>query len=218
MKKSLSKSISENIQTYFPYFNQTLFISQQCIDSPELNLSEESSTSSSQESHNNSTEIEEKLIPLNLLDLSPIDNPAIEIEKIDEIENISNIEKNKAKTELKKFAIPERHLDNDRNRKSQIDKIKINLDAKPYVPYKFKLYPLLLPDFQPIFLNAQKKLSSLKQKKEVKGRKGDWFCDKCHNMNFSFRKYCNKCGKRKDEKKKLFEIGDDMIQLAKISL
>jgi hypothetical protein len=30
------------------------------------------------------------------------------------------------------------------------------------------------------------------------GRKGDWVCMGCKNLNFSFRKECNKCSSKKD--------------------
>ena len=30
------------------------------------------------------------------------------------------------------------------------------------------------------------------------GRKGDWVCMDCKNLNFSFRKECNKCSSKKD--------------------
>ena len=32
-----------------------------------------------------------------------------------------------------------------------------------------------------------------KTKKKLIIRKGDWKCMNCYNLNFSFRKYCNKC-------------------------
>lgn len=34
-------------------------------------------------------------------------------------------------------------------------------------------------------------LANIKKPKEI--REGDWFCPICSNINFSFRKYCNKC-------------------------
>ena len=74
-----SKNSEENYSSYFPYFNHTLFMAQaefpkeddSEIEIKETPLSDESSTSISQESVN-SLEDEEKLIPLNLLDLSPV--------------------------------------------------------------------------------------------------------------------------------------------------
>ena len=196
------KIIEDNIQTYFPYFNSTLFVNQET----ELNLSYESSTSISQENLNDSSEIEEKLIPLNLLDLPPLDIPCIATEKIDKNENEPEKEKIRVKTEIKKYSLPKTLLDNNKNEKNESDEIKINLDAEPYIPR-----------FHSLFLNRQKNLRIYKQKK-VKERKGDWLCIKCNNLNFSFRKKCNICGTNKHSEIKCFEIGDDLLELANISL
>ena len=35
--------------------------------------------------------------------------------------------------------------------------------------------------------------------KSIKERKGDWFCQLCSNLNFSFRKKCNRCNTLKEE-------------------
>ena len=37
-----------------------------------------------------------------------------------------------------------------------------------------------------------------KQKKNFEVREGDWTCYFCKNLNFSFRKKCNRCGVNKD--------------------
>ena len=219
MENPSSKLNQENIQTYFPFFNQTLFVNQET----ELNLSNESSTNISHESSNNSSEIEEKLIPLNLLDLPPLDTPYLETEKIDENKNESENEKNMIKPELKKYAIPKELFINSNNKKKnkiiEIDKIKKNLDAKPYIPIKFQLNHFLTPVYNSLFLNRQKNhLFNYKPKKEIKERKGDWLCIKCNNLNFRFRTKCNMCGTDKCSKVKLFEIGGDLLELANISV
>ena len=219
MENPSSKLNQENIQTYFPFFNQTLFVNQET----ELNLSNESSTNISQESSNNSSEIEEKLIPLNLLDLPPLDTPYLETEKIDENKNESENEKNMIKPELKKYTLSKELFINSNNKNKnkiiEIDKIKKNLDAKPYIPIKFQLNHFLTPVYNSIFLNRQKNhLFNYKPKKEIKERKGDWLCIKCNNLNFSFRKKCNMCGTDKCSEVKLFEIGGDLLELANISV
>ena len=38
-----------------------------------------------------------------------------------------------------------------------------------------------------------------KNKRHFKVRFGDWICPKCENLNFSFRKKCNRCGLSKEE-------------------
>lgn len=55
------------------------------------------------------------------------------------------------------------------------------------------------------FENHQKKFKH----KNFKGRDGDWECLKCKNLNFAFRKVCNKCGVEKNysEKQKGFAAG-----------
>ena len=76
-----SKNSKENIPAYFPYFNHSLFMEQSefskeeeiQINNTEFQTSDDSSTSISRESII-SLEDEEKLIPLNLLDLSPVKN------------------------------------------------------------------------------------------------------------------------------------------------
>ena len=34
---------------------------------------------------------------------------------------------------------------------------------------------------------------SEKPKKKLVTRPGDWICEYCHNLNFVFRKACNRC-------------------------
>lgn len=36
-------------------------------------------------------------------------------------------------------------------------------------------------------------------KRPDSGRKGDWVCLPCKNLNYSFRKECNKCNSKKDK-------------------
>ena len=51
--------------------------------------------------------------------------------------------------------------------------------------------------------NFNEKYSKKGKKKRIVEREGDWECLKCGNINFAFRKTCNKCGvKRKDAEKK----------------
>ena len=50
-------------------------------------------------------------------------------------------------------------------------------------------------------IKQPKKISEIKKKKEEKEEKerkkkeakGDWICQKCNNLNFGFRKVCNRC-------------------------
>lgn len=50
-----------------------------------------------------------------------------------------------------------------------------------------------------------------KMKKRVEERNGDWDCYKCKNLNFSFRKRCNRCNTTKEESDSYFiRRGDEM--------
>lgn len=110
MQYQNSKSCEENYSTYFPYFNHTLFIEEEnfCtendlpIKSLESQVSDVSSTNTSQTSIN-SLEDEEKLIPLNLLDLSPVKSPSNDNDKFDVTpENFLGLFKKKKKKIMKR--------------------------------------------------------------------------------------------------------------------
>lgn len=47
--------------------------------------------------------------------------------------------------------------------------------------------------------NSNKKNIYPCKTKSIKERKGDWFCQICSNLNFSFRKKCNRCNTLKEE-------------------
>lgn len=54
-------------------------------------------------------------------------------------------------------------------------------------------------------LNFRKK----KHNKDFKVRFGDWICPKCENLNFSFRKKCNRCGLSKEKTEKNNNCNDN---------
>jgi len=47
--------------------------------------------------------------------------------------------------------------------------------------------------------NSNKKSFYPNKTKSIKERKGDWICQLCSNLNFSFRKKCNRCSTLKEE-------------------
>ena len=50
-------------------------------------------------------------------------------------------------------------------------------------------------------------------------RDGDWTCFKCKNLNFAFRKICNKCKLPKEESEKnFFDVGQELMKLANLSI
>ena len=69
-----------------------------------------------------------------------------------------------------------------------------------------------------IFSKKNPKLDKIKKKKKEQKnyieRKGDWECFKCHNINFSYRKYCNICKFEKNKSDTLFE--EKKIEMHKI--
>jgi hypothetical protein len=49
----------------------------------------------------------------------------------------------------------------------------VNIDQKMYMKYN--------------------SMSNVKLQKSIERREGDWICKYCNNLNFAFRKKCNKC-------------------------
>ena len=238
-----SKNSEENYSTYFPYFNHTLFMAQEEfskeddseIEKIENPLSDESSTSISQESIN-SLEDEEKLIPLNLLDLSPVEDSLESDSNFDinpkDFFNTSGKEEKKQsekiKPELQKFILPKELFKTNKTKKSNnpVDLDEKMLKAKPFIPTKYKMQNTFLVNFPADFFNSQNnqfnkfnnyiqyELSIKRTKKKFVERKGDWRCSKCNNINFSFRNQCNKCKiSKEDSQKFLIEFNDKMVKI-----
>ena len=234
------KSNEKIFQKYFPYFNHTLFIEEaefskenECqMDCSETQMSEESSTNTSHLSIESLDE-KEKLIPLNLLDISPVKSPStVEDELVLTPKNSLEIftqeeqkENKKIKPELQKYILPKSLFDNINNKKKvtyeELDEKK--LKAKPFIPSKYKnktsLKTVIPADF---FGNQNKNISNAfdyelklkNKKKKFIERKGDWRCSKCKNINFSFRDKCNKCQMTKEESENYFvTLGKNLFKL-----
>lgn len=225
MQNQNSKSPKKNLDAYFPYFNHFLFIEEAefskendlQINNIESKMSDESSTDTTHSSIN-SLEEEEKLIPLNLLDLSPVKNLSNKDKEfditpknlLDLLEEKEQQENGKIKPELQKFILPKSLFDNAKNKKKEIsDDLNVDkLKAKPYIPSKYKLNKTFMLINPADVLNPQiKKPNNFVQfeicfktkKKKYVERKGDWKCSKCKNINFAFREKCNKCKMAKEE-------------------
>ena len=129
------KATEEIFPTYFPYFNHTLFIEEAefskendfQMDYSESQMSEESSTNTSHSSIKSLDE-KEKLIPLNLLDISPVKNHSTEdnelvLNPINLLELFTQEEKKenkKIKPELQKYILPKSLFDNTKKKEKRI--------------------------------------------------------------------------------------------------
>ena len=246
--KSIEKD--DNNQFYCEYFSSFNF---KLYDSPifiqeekaliksELNYqSTEESLSNNFIQNMNNLNIEDKFIPLNLLDLSPIKDQIPDNE-----EKPSTID---IKPELHKFILPKSLFNSGNNKKKlyeEENKSKIisdnnetnanvsndnsllqhlNLLSQPFVP-KNKIIPSILINSDDYLFNV--KIEKVKNKKEERRKKknnfvkreGDWICYKCKNLNFAFRSICNKCKlPKKESENQLFDLGKELRKLADLSI
>ena len=245
--KSIEKDDKNQLYCeYFSSFNFKLYDSpifiqeEKALIKSELNYqSTEESLSNNFIQNMNNLNIEDKFIPLNLLDLSPIKDQIPE-----------NEEKTDIKPELHKFILPKslfnsgshKNKQNEEENKSKIisdnnkvdDKDSVsddnsfikhlNLLSQPFVP-KNKIIPSFLFNSNDYLFNA--KAESIKKKREERRKKknnfvkreGDWICYKCKNLNFAFRSICNKCKlPKKESENQLFDLGKELRKLADLSI
>ena len=176
IKEIKGNSTYENCFIYFPYFNHQLYENPSNIQEEE-NLSksdadnqslEDSSTNISNET-NDSISDEEKYIPLNLLDLSPIktsytsdESKIPKPQKLFDLIDLEEKTKNESqvkeiKPDLQKYKLPKSLFETNKDKKSEKEVInynknsaftslsntKLNLLSQSYIP-KYKIVPFII--------------------------------------------------------------------------
>ena len=239
--KSIDKFDNIPSYDYFSYFNHKLFDSpilsqeEKLIRKSELNneLTEEPLSNDLFQNINNAN-IEDKFIPLNLLELSPTKDPlSTDEEKSPNKDNI--------KPELHKYILPKSLFDSSKNNKMNKDENKKDINdiknemssdennnpiikhldfySQPFVPKDKIIESLLISAKAFNENNTRKKKEKKKKRINFVKREGDWICYKCKNLNFAFRSVCNKCKLPKEESEKyLFDIGNELMKLADLSI
>ena len=154
----------------------------------------------------------------NIIDVEPAlnsfkENNKEEIEKLKLLpSNLLEIEENKNAEEISIV----KEIKNNKEQNSFLDGLNIN--SKPYFPKKRllgnkisnknenKKY-FINPNNNRYYFNYNNnKKDKIKKNKKKKfyEKEGDWLCYKCKNINFAFRKKCNKCGISLEESENLF--------------
>ena len=216
---NISESTNDPCYEYFSYFNSKLFDSAILIPEETPKTKAELNSQPQDDLYNN-INIEDKFIPLNLLDLSPIKD---DLPKLDEKLIIKDI-----KPELHKYILPKSLFNSGKSIKNKENNEEMNslikhLDflSQPFVPKNKKISQLLITDDKTLIFNDKenKKKKGKKRKNNFVKREGDWVCFKCKNLNFAFRNVCNKCNLPKQESEmKLFDIGKELMKLADLSI
>ena len=248
--KNLEKIDNDSNYEYFSFFNCKLYDSPLFIQEEKLsnkfeynNQSTEGSFSNEYNININSLNIEDKFIPLNLLDSSPTKESLPEKNESSIPQNLEKIDNKEIKPELHKYILPKSLFNSSKNSKksneknnakdlindnNKVDNIinklpgdslakHLNLLSEPFIP-KSKIF-----SFIPIINNSLKNDKNKKREKKKNNnfvkRDGDWTCFKCKNLNFAFRKICNKCKLPKEESEKnFFDVGQELMKLANLSI
>ena len=93
----------------------------------------------------------------------------------------------------------------------------INTNAKEFIPTKLRMNDQNNNNKKENQTNPKNKFSSGNKKNKQKGKKyfevreGDWRCNQCNNLNFSFRNKCNRCNLPKELSQSLEPFNPEMI-------
>ena len=217
-------SSSDELDIYFQSFNNSFFANYGHSDF---------SQSENKESYNSKLESECEFNPLPK-DLFNDDSKEQDLTD-EETSAQSSIEIDK-QSELSQFKLED----------SLFYQIPLRIEAKPYIPKIKKpdnsnskiesnyqnnivnLYDIHIIQYMKLFKSDKEINSSIlnnkisnknkiKQKRhELKHLKGDWTCFYCKNINFSFRKECNRCKKLKEESNIEYKKAEEKLKKLKI--
>jgi len=197
-----------------------------------------SSTISHEYFHKMEDEEEEKYIPLNLLDFSPRKSN-LKLDKISDIstkplfdfkdEEVKNqSDSSEIKPELLKYKLPKSLFKISTPRQIEAKINSQNFISNPDVPkfesaksiIKVNIFNKHIPipfvcntnnNNNKKRANNKNKNVKTKRKKEFIEKEGDWPCYFCKNINFFFRKKCNKCHLLKEESEKKYKEKVDIL-------
>ena len=100
------------------------------------------------------------------------------------------------------------------NYNNKFPNLAYNMNVKEFIPTKMRMNEQ--NNAKDIQINPKNKFSSGNKKNKQKGKKyfevrdGDWRCNQCNNLNFSFRNKCNRCNLPKELSQSLEPMNHEM--------
>ena len=101
------------------------------------------------------------------------------------------------------------------NYNNKFPNLTYNMNVKEFIPTKMRMNEQ--NNTKDIQINPKNKFSSGNKKNKQKGKKyfevrdGDWRCNQCNNLNFSFRNKCNRCNLPKELSQSLESMNHEMF-------
>ena len=101
------------------------------------------------------------------------------------------------------------------NYNNKFPNLAYNMNVKEFIPTKMRMNEQ--NNTKDIQINPKNKFSSGNKKNKQKGKKyfevrdGDWRCNQCNNLNFSFRNKCNRCNLPKELSQSLESMNHEMF-------
>ena len=100
------------------------------------------------------------------------------------------------------------------NYNNKFPNLAYNMNVKEFIPTKMRMNEQ--NNAKDIQINPKNKFSNGNKKNKQKGKKyfevrdGDWRCNQCNNLNFSFRNKCNRCNLPKELSQSLEPMNHEM--------